>query len=397
VLAAVLGIAPPPVAASVPAAPVRAAVAQADCYTLKTYPLPTAVWALTRLRPDLAWPMSRGAGATVAVIDSGVYGDHPTLAGKVLPGRDFVFEKNRLMPHADVAGQCDEYGHGTVVAGIIAGRETVSNGFRFMGVAPEATILPIRVLRDQADRNDNLSADVAAALNWAVDVGDVDVINLSLVTTPSRELQAAIEHALASGVVVVAAVGNTTNGSDPAGYPAAFPGVIGVAGSDREDKHVDTSATADYVDVAAPGVEIAGPAPAGDGYIFAAKGGTSFATAYVSGVAALLKARDPAMSPAEVLDRITRTADHPSQGWTPELGFGVVNPARAVGALDTAAVGDTVTGRLDLDPAAPAPRDGASMAAPWIAGFAALAALGVLFAVPIWRKGRGRSWHPGRS
>jgi type VII secretion-associated serine protease mycosin len=360
-----------------------------------------AAWALTRLRPDLAWPLSRGAGVTVAVIDSGVSPDHPALAGKVLPGRDLVLESNSLMPHAEIPGHCDEFGHGTVVAGIIAGRETVSNGYRFSGVAPDASILPIRVLRDQATSNTTLSTDIADAVTWAVDAGRADVINLSLVTSPSPELKAAVEHALAAGTVVVAAVGNRSQGAQAGdgqvGYPAAFDGVIGVAGSDRGDKHVDTSTTGRAVDVAAPGVDIAGPAPASDGYIFAPRGGTSYATAYVSGVAALLKGYDRSLTPAEITDRITRTADHPPQGWSPELGYGVVSPARAVGALDAGeGAWAGAGGRLDLAPAAPETRDVVSTAAPWILAVGVMVALAVLLAVPVLRRGRERDWRSGR-
>jgi len=391
VLAIVLGTASPAAAA----VPVRAAAAPV-CYSLPTQPLPTPVWALTRLRPDLAWPLSRGAGVTVAVIDTGVFPDHPALAGKVLPGRDLVAEGNALVPHTDVPGQCDEFGHGTVVSGIIAGSETQSNGYRFSGVAPDARILPVRVLRDQASANTTLSTEIAEAVNWAVDIGGADVINLSLVTSPSPELEAAIAHALDTGTVVVAAVGNQATGGGPDPYPAAFDGVIGVAGSDRADAHVESSTVGEYVDVAAPGVDIAGPAPAGDGYIFAPKGGTSFATAYVTGVAALLKGYDRGITPAEVLDRVTRTADHPAQGWTPELGWGVVSPARAIGALDDSAGEPGPSGRLDAASPAPEARDGVSAAAPWVAAFAAVAAIAVLVAVPVLRRGRDRRWRPGR-
>jgi membrane-anchored mycosin MYCP len=103
--------------------------------------------------------------------------------------------------------------------------------------------------------------------------------------------------------------------------------VIAVAGVDAKDAHVTSSSVGDYVDVAAPGVNIAGPAPEGGGYVFTAQGGTSFAAAYVSGVAALIRAYNPAMPPDEVARRITQTADHPAGLWNPEVGSGVVDPA----------------------------------------------------------------------
>jgi type VII secretion-associated serine protease mycosin len=299
------------------------------CGPVVTQPLVEPPWGLTRLRPDLAWPLTEGAGVKVAVIDSGVSVDHPSLRGKVLPGIDYV-------DTGKGPGQCDENGHGTLIAGIIAGRETVSGGFRFYGVAPAATIVPVRVLRDQQRSfESDLSGRIATAIRWAVDVGGAGVINLSLTTEPTADLAAAIQHAIAKGVVVVAAAGNEGTSEQPGQltYPAAYPGVIGVAGVDQQDQHVSSSTSGDYVDVAAPGVRIAGPSPEGGGFLFSADGGTSFATAYVSGVAALVRAYYPKLRPDQVTERITETAEHPAQSWNPQVGYGVVDPARAVGAI----------------------------------------------------------------
>ena len=299
------------------------------CGPVVTQPLVEPPWGLTRLRPDLAWPLTEGAGVKVAVIDSGVSVDHPSLRGKVLPGIDYV-------DTGKGPGQCDENGHGTLIAGIIAGRETVSGGFRFYGVAPAATIVPVRVLRDQQRSfESDLSGRIATAIRWAVDVGGAAVINLSLTTEPTADLAAAVKHAIDKGVVVVAAAGNEGTSEQPGQltYPAAYPGVIGVAGVDQQDQHVSSSTSGDYVDVAAPGVRIAGPSPQGGGFLFSADGGTSFATAYVSGVAALVRAYYPKLSPDQVTQRITQTAEHPAQSWNPQIGYGVVDPARAVGAI----------------------------------------------------------------
>jgi type VII secretion-associated serine protease mycosin len=420
-LGAVLGalaLAAVPVAAAVPGqrpamstvaglatTPAVEAGATARCGQPVTLPLPEPDWALTRLRPDLAWPLSRGAGVTVAVIDSGVSPDHPALAGKVLPGRDLVVEAGEAQAVAGVTlGQCDEVGHGTVVAGIIAGREETSAGYTFSGIAPDATILPVRVLRDQTpDANADMATRIATAVNWAVGQG-AKVINMSLTTGPSPQLADAIAHALASGVVVVAAAGNSgTDATAAVTYPAAYDGVIGVGGVDDKDQHVDSSTVGNWVDVAAPGVRISGPAVAGGGYVYAESGGTSFATAYVSGVAALICAHDPTLSAAQVAERITATADHPPQGWNAEVGYGVVNPARAVGALDPgAAVPSEPAGQVSPLVAPATSHDAVSTAAPWVAGAAAMVALGVLVAVPVTRRGRERGWRastrpaPGR-
>src|SRR5262245_35161479 len=309
------------------AVPARAAARLAACGPVVTEPLAEPPWPLARLRPDLAWPLARGAGVTVAVVDSGVSGSHASLSGKVLPGLD-------LVPGGGGSGQCDESGHGTLIGGIIAARDVVSAGFVFHGVAPEASIVPIRVLRDEKRSfDDDLPGRIATAVRWAVDSGHAGVINLSLTTTPTPALASAIAYAIGNGVVVVAAAGNQGDASQPGQpvYPAGYDGVIAVAGVDEKDGHVSTSDVGSYVDIAAPGVRIAGPAPNGGGFVFAPDGGTSFAAAYVSGVAALIRSYDPRLTPAQVTQRITSTADHPGQMWDPEVGYGVIDPARAVG------------------------------------------------------------------
>ncbi len=358
----------------------------ASCGPVVTQPLVEPPWALARLRPDLAWPLSRGAGVTVAVIDSGVSPDHPSLTGKVLPGLDLL---------GAGSGQCDENGHGTLVAGLIAGRETVSGGYRFHGVAPDATILPIRVLRDQRRTSDSaLSELIAQALNWAVDHGSADVINLSLTAVPTPALSAAIQRALDAGAVIVAASGNEgESGNSAAAYPAAYDGVIAVAGTDTLDRHVPSSGVGEHVDVAAPGVRIAGPAAAGGGFLFSAEGGTSFATAYVAGLAALVRAYDPQLRPAEVAMRITSTAAHPPNGWNPEVGHGVVDPSRAVGVLppgEALAQGPAPDGQLAAPVRPQTTDDGTGTVALWVAIAGALATLSVIVAVPVVRRGRTR-------
>jgi len=365
----------------------------AVCGPVVTQPLAEPPWPLTRLRPDLAWPLTMGAGTTVAVIDSGVSADHPSLRGKVRAGVDFVNPKAG-------PGQCDENGHGTLIAGIIAGRETVSSGYRFHGVAPEASIVPVRVLRDQRRSFENdLSLRIATAVGWAVDVGRADVINLSLTTLPTSQLQAAIQHALDRGVIVVAAAGNEGQSAQPGQplYPAAYDGVLGVASIDTDDEHVASSSTGTYVDVAAPGVRIAGPSPAGGGFLFSEEGGTSFAAAYVSGVAALVHSYHPDLTPAQVIERITKTAEHPPDGWNPDIGYGVVDPARAVGALQVGTTPKAVPVE-QLRPATvarEAPRS-LTVAATWVMAAGAAVVLLLLAAVPVVRRGRQRGWRSSR-
>jgi type VII secretion-associated serine protease mycosin len=305
--------------------PGQAVAAPSACGPSFTDKLTETPWPLTRLHPELAWPMTKGDGVIVAVIDSGVSTTHPSLKDQVLPGKDFVQPTG--------VGDCDQVAHGTFVAGIIAGLRLPGAGF--YGVAPGAKILPIRVMEDdQKSFDQNLPNTIATAIDYAVDHG-AGVINLSLVTQPTPKLAASVSRALSHNVVVVAAAGNdgtAQNANQPA-YPAAYDGVIAVAGVDEQDKHVATSTSGDYVDVAAPGVRIQGPAPQGGGFGLRSGGGTSFAAPYVAGTAALLRAYYPDLTPQQIADRITATADHPPNDRDTQVGFGTVNPYRAVAAL----------------------------------------------------------------
>jgi membrane-anchored mycosin MYCP len=338
------------------------------------------------MAPEVAWPLTRGQGMVVAVIDSGVSTTHPALAGRVLPGRDFG--------HPDRSGHCDEAGHGTLVAGIIAGLD--GTGAPFAGIAPDAAVLPARVLADAGRSTDpGLPSRVADAIRWSVDNG-ADVINLSLVTVETQDLADAVTYAWDNDVVLVAAAGNVAQGEQagPA-FPAAFPEVIAVAGVDESGAHVDTSVRGDYLAVAAPGADIVGPAPNGDGYRLVPEGGTSYAAAYVSGVVALVRAYHPDLSAPEVMQRVMLTADRPPSpdGRDGQVGYGVVNPYRAV---------STVLGVRDNPSAAPV-RPSAAQPDPlaWhrpAAGWAALSggvlALLLLLGRVVVRAGQQRGWRP---
>ncbi|MEU2611856.1 type VII secretion-associated serine protease mycosin [Micromonospora sp. NPDC007271] len=351
-------------------------------------PAPTETpWALDRLDPSAAWRITRGEGVTVAVIDSGVSPSHPLLRGRVLEGADF----NHL---TELKGQCDEVGHGTLVAGIIAGRE--GTGAPYSGIAPESKILPVRVLEDSRRTFDeSIPAQIGQAIRWAADNG-ADVINLSLVTLDDPALKKAVDHALDKGVIVVAAAGNREeNQQNQSAYPAAYPGVIAVAGIDDKGEHVGSSVTGDYVDVAGPGLNIVGPAPQGSGYQFVPNGGTSFATAYVSGVAALVRAAHPELTPKEVAHRLTRTADNPPDGHNAEVGYGMVNPYRAVTSLLGTRT-DPPLGAMP-EPAPPAdPLGWQRTAAIWAGVVGGLLAAVLLALRPILLRGRQRGWRPGR-
>lgn len=343
-------------------------------------------WHLVRMRPEAVWPLTRGAGVTVAVIDSGVSATHPMLADVVRPGRDFAAP--------DHAGRCDEDGHGTMIAGIIAG--AALPGVTIYGMAPEATILPARVLltQGQAPPGAELPDRLAAAITWAVEEG-ADVINLSVQARHSSDLEDAVAAATGAGVLLVAAAGNLSQDGRPGpAYPAAFPEVIAVAGVDAEGNQVESSQSGEYVDIAAPGRDILGPAP-GDGFRYQ-EAGTSFAAGYVTGTAALVRAYYPELGPREVTERLVRTADRPPEGHTAQLGYGVVNPYQAVtmllGSRSNPPAEPAAAPLLTTDPWAPIRR-----AAPWLL-VSALGIVLIILSLPAAiRRGRRRGWRPERS
>jgi membrane-anchored mycosin MYCP len=372
-----LAVAPVPLAAT-------PASAQTGCGPVGDLTLERTPWPIRRLDPVAAWHLTRGAGVVVAVIDSGVSAEHPTLAGKVLPGQDFD------LPHH--SGQCDEVGHGTLVAALIAGRD--GTGAPFSGIAPDASVLPARVLQDDGHSTDpELPGRVARAIRWAADSG-ADVINLSLETVRTDELAEAVRYAVDRDVVLVAAAGNVADGQHrgPA-YPAAFDEVIAVAGIDEEGGHVDSSVRGNYLALAAPGTFIEGPAPRGDGYRLVPEGGTSYATAYVSGVVALVRAHHPDLPAPEVARRITLTADRPPDGHNDQVGHGVVNPYRAVAAVlgtrTNPPLATALPAELQSDPLA-----GQKAVAVWSALAGAVVALVLLISRPVVRRGRQRGWGP---
>jgi serine protease len=307
-------------ALGVPAAPAQAAPAAV------TEPTPLAgdlvrneQWHLKTLNVAGAWTYANGAGVTVAVIDSGVDANHPDLAGQVLPGLDLVDSKGN--------GDTDLVGHGTTVAAIIAGRSDDNAGV--IGIAPKSRILPVRVL-DQENRYSD-AIIVAKGVRWAVDHG-AKVINLSLGGSgSSAALAAALDYAFAKDVVVVACTGNTSaSASTGVWYPAREPGVIAVAGMERDgDVLWSGSITGKETVVTAPATQLVGARPGGYWKVQ----GTSFAAPMVAGTAALIRSRWPTMPAGEVINRIIKTAkDRGVPGRDPTYGFGLVDPTGALTA-----------------------------------------------------------------
>jgi type VII secretion-associated serine protease mycosin len=274
-------------------------------------------WDLDAARVPGAWPVSTGAGVTVAVIDTGVAADHPDLAGQILPGADFI---------AGTEGpSTDPNGHGTHVAGIIAA--ATGNGQGIAGIAPDARILPVRVLG--ANGSGYLS-DTANGIVYAADHG-ADVINLSLSSTGEEAaVTNAISYARGKGVVVVAAAGNMRGSGSPVSYPAADPGVIAVAATDSSDAIASYSNAGGYVDVAAPGSAILSTYPTG----YRAMNGTSMASPHVAALAALIRAADHALTPDQVEQAIESSAvDLGAPGRDDDYGHGRIDATAALASL----------------------------------------------------------------
>ncbi|MEU5782354.1 type VII secretion-associated serine protease mycosin [Micromonospora lupini] len=277
-------------------------------------------WQLDELRADTAWRSSTGRGVTVAVVDSGVDANHPDLAGQVLPGLDLVGPAGGAGP--------DPVGHGTTVAGLIAGRRDDKRGV--VGLAPDSRILPVRVLDERNKYDDALI--VAKGVRWAVDNG-ARVINLSLGGSgDSPALAAALDYAFARDVVVIACTGNLATSPDSkVWYPAREPGVIAVAGLERSSDNLwSGSITGRATVLTAPATGLVGARPP-DGYWRVQ--GTSFAAPLVSATAALVRSRYPDMPAGEVVNRLLATArDIGPTGRDDRFGYGVVDPVAALTA-----------------------------------------------------------------
>lgn len=290
-------------------------------------------WALDAIHAPDAWRTTKGAGVTVAVLDTGVDDQHPDLQGQVLPGKDMIgFGAQR--------GDSSWARHGTAMAGIIAGRGHGLDGSDgVVGVAPEVNILPVRVILEEGDpaRKEARSARggaLADGIRWAADHG-ADVINLSLgddseSAHPERREDAAVQYALRKGVVVVASAGNGGGEGDRVSYPAAYPGVIAVTAVDRYGSRAAFSTRRWYATICAPGVDVVIADPNRRYY----QGwGTSAASAFVSGAAALVRSAHPDLSPVQIKRLLTETAqDRPEGGRNDELGAGMVDVTAAIEA-----------------------------------------------------------------
>lgn len=336
---------------------------------------------LNQISVPAAWRSSEGAGVTVAVLDTGVAPDAPDLPGVVTTGPDYTLG-------ADPAGYQPPHEHGTYIASIIAGRgDGPGNAQGIIGVAPRAHILSVRVILDDGEpgmaaynSDPRYVNAIGKGIYYAVRHG-AQVVNMSLGSEePTSYLRAAVGYALRAGVVVVASAGNngTASGFAPYIYPAAFSGVIAVAAVSGSGKRASFSEQNASVVLAAPGVGVMGDGPAND---FLDAEGTSPSAAIVSGVAALIKSRYPALSPALVEQAlVTTTTDRPGGGYDVGTGAGEVDAAAALaaaGRLAAAAPAKSLAAAARFAPA-PGPIEVTHRDAAEAAGYAGAAGSGLV-------------------
>ncbi len=267
-------------------------------------------WGMTKIKAPEAWDITSGSAAVnIAILDSGIYREHPDLTGKVVESANFTRSKT-----VD-----DRYGHGTHVAGIAAA--LTDNGLGVAGVAYGCNLLNVKVLGDNG--RGSYSA-LIEGINWAVSRG-ANVINMSLSgQADSEALQDAVNKAWAGGVVLVAAAGNY--GDTTLQYPACYENVIGVAAVDENDAKTSWSSYGDWVDVAAPGLDIYSTIFSkrkvkGSTLEYVYASGTSMAAPHVAGVAALVYGRVTDTSENgclndEIRARIEAMADRVGEIWT---------------------------------------------------------------------------------
>ncbi|MGW9070151.1 type VII secretion-associated serine protease mycosin [Streptomyces yangpuensis] len=280
-------------------------------------------WHLDAMKADEIWKITNGKGVTVAVIDTGV-NQIPELEGQVLPGKAFP------VADAEVGRDNDYLGHGTSMAAMIGATGKHPSGDGSYGLAPGVRILPIRV-PDQFE--EATTPNLVAAIRFAAD-SEAKVINISqgLAGKPEddRARAEAVQYALSKGKLIFAAAGNTGDATNLVEYPAATPGVVGVAAVDRNGEPTKESQHGPQIDLAAPGIDIVSACKGKTG--LCKTHGTSDATALASASAALLWSAHPDWTNNQVLRVLLNTAGKPVDGSQRNdyVGYGIVRPRVAL-------------------------------------------------------------------
>lgn len=277
-------------------------------------------WNLPIIETEQGWGITKGKeDVIVAVVDTGVDIDHPDLKGHLLQGYN-VFD-NQAEP-------LDDVGHGTHVAGVISA--LVNNNEGVAGMTWYNKVLPVKVL-DQSGAGSTYS--VAEGIIWAADHG-AKVINMSLGNYAEAQfLHDAVKYAYDKDIVLIAASGN--DNTERPGYPAAYPEVFAVAATDSNNEKASFSNYGDYIDVAAPGVNIASTYPPSQ---YAALSGTSMASPHVAALAALIRSINPLLKNTEVMDIMRQSSqDLGTAGKDTYFGYGLIDVKRALQAADQSA------------------------------------------------------------
>jgi thermitase len=272
-------------------------------------------WGMTKIQAPEAWDITQGSTEVkIAILDTGIDQNHEDLAAKIVANKNFTLSRT-----VD-----DKYGHGTHVAGIAAA--ITNNGKGVAGVGFNSSLMNIKVL---GDTGTGYYSWIAQGIIWAADNG-AKVINLSLGgMSASTTLESAVNYAWNKGAVLVGAAGNS-NTSAPL-YPAYYENCIAVAATDQSDAKASWSNYGDWVDIAAPGVDIFSTMPNHKNRIgilnYGSLSGTSMSTPHVAGVAALVFAAKPGWTNAEVRTQIQASVD-PTTGFTTAIGR--INAHKAV-------------------------------------------------------------------
>ncbi|MEO0837111.1 MAG: S8 family peptidase, partial [Cyanobacteria bacterium J06642_3] len=293
-------------------------------YIYKTLAVPddpeySKQWNFRNINIEQAWDETKGAGVTVAVIDTGVSKVPDLKSTKFVKGYDFVNNKSDAS---------DDNGHGTHVAGTIA--QSTNNGYGVTGIAYEASIMPLKVLSGSGG---GTIADIAEAIKFAAD-NEADVINMSLGGGgASNMMEEAIKYAHSKGVVIIAAAGN--EGRNASSYPARYPDVISVSATDAAGDKATYSNFGAGVDISAPGGSETGKIiqntinPQTGKSVFVGFQGTSMAAPHVAGVAALIRATG-IDTPEEVRDILKQSSRKVQEDHLNHFGSGHLDANAAV-------------------------------------------------------------------
>lgn len=277
--------------------------------------------------PEVWSSGAAGQGITIAIVDTGVDLNHPDLKNKLVPGY------NALLDSTAISTTQDDNGHGTHVAGIAAAE---LNDRGIVGVAYQAKIMPVKAMDKKGEGTDDI---IAEGIVWAVNHG-ARIINLSLGSdTETAILRSAVEYAVENGVLVVAAAGNfdPLKESNPGiNYPASYPKVIAVTATDSKDQIADISATGSESILSAPGMNIVSDYwTKEDGSTYGVADGTSMASSFVVGVAALIWSKHPDWNAEQVKIALENGAkDLGIPGRDEQYGFGRVDAEQSVCAND---------------------------------------------------------------